>query len=350
MFQRIRPKHMFMGVCALLFALGAVQTASAKTVTKSLCIYDPIGANGFIYQEMQDYVTAALKWGVHFQPRAYSNEGVAASDFKAGKCDAIEFTGIRNMHFVKFAGSLDMAGGLQTYKEEHTAMQVMSSPKAAKYMQSGPYETVGVFPAGKVFLFAHNKKELASLKQAAGKKIAIMSYDKQARALVNVVGATPVPSSIATFGPKFNNGSVDYAYAPSFAYKALELYKGLGKNGGIADFVLGQLSLQIDIHKKEFPKGFGQQSRTWVLNNMWQPAIRRVKHDDKSIPNHYWVHISGKRAQKYRKIFLHTRQRLWKDGWYNHKMQHLLKKIRCHYNPSLAECSEHYEGGPVNGS
>lgn len=348
MSQRKRFSCMFMGLCALLLAMGAVQTASAKMINRTLCIYDPIGANGFIYQELQDYITAALRWGVHFQPHAYSNEGVAASDFKAGKCDAVEFTGIRNMHFVKFAGSLDMAGGLQTYKQEHTAIQVMSSPKAAKYMQQGPYETVGVIPAGKVFLFAHTKKALANLQQAAGKKIAVMSYDKQASALVNVVGASPVPSTIADFGPKFNNDSVDYAYAPSFAYKALELYKGLGKNGGIADFVLGMLSLQIDIHKKDFPQSFGQKSRTWVLNNLWQPALRRIKHDDNAIPNHYWVHISGPRAKKYRTIFLHTRQRLWNDGWYNHKMQHLLKQIRCNTNPSLAECSEHYEGGPVN--
>lgn len=346
--QSSRSPFLLASVSVLLLAAGAMHVASAKTVNRSLCIFDPIGANGFVYQEMQNYVTAALKWGVHFHPHAYSNEAVAASDFKAGKCDAVEMTGIRNIHYVKFAGSLDMAGGLQTYKQEHTAIRIMSSPKAAKYMQQGPYETVGVFPAGKAFLFARKKKYLRSTKQFDGKKIASLDHDKQANTLIRTYGATPVSSTIANFGPKFNNGSVQYAYAPSFAYKAMELYKGLGKNGGISDFVLGELSFQIDIHKKSFPKGFGQKSRTWVLHHMWGPAMKRIKHDDNTIPSHYWVHIENTpRGKKYRKIFLHARIKLWKENWYSHKMQHLLKEIRCHTNASLAECSEPYEGGPV---
>lgn len=353
MYKRSRFTRVWLAVLALGVGLVAVQPANAANsnssglVDRSLCIFDPIGANGFVYQAMQSYVTAALNWGVRFHPRAYSNESVAAADFKAGRCDAVEITGIRNIHFVKFAGSLDMAGGLQTYKAEHLAIKVASSPKAAKYMQQGKYETVGVFPAGKAFLFAQTKKDLASLKQAAGKKIAVMSYDKQAFALVKQVGASPVPSSIASIGPKFNNGSVDYIYAPSFAYKSLELYKGLGKNGGVADFVLGMLSLQITDYHDRFPEGFGQKSRSWVAKHMWRPAIRRIKHDDAAIPDHYWVHISGKREEKYRTIFQHVRERLWKNNWYSHKMQHLLKGIRCHFKPGLGECSSDAEGGPA---
>lgn len=349
MLNRKSLPRLLMIACLVAIGLGAARPAAAadQLVDRTLCVFDPIGANGFIYQSMKKYVTAALNWGVRFHPKPYSNEAVAASDFKAGHCDAIEMTGNRNILFVKFAGSLDMAGGLQTYKAEHLAIKVMSSPAAAKYMRQGPYETVGVAPGGKVFLYSQTKEGLASLKKAAGKKIAVMSFDEQASTLVNVVGATPVPSSIATFGPKFNNGSVDYAYAPSFAYKALELYKGLGKKGGIADFVLAHLSLQIDIRWKRFPDGFGQKSRQWVLHKMWQPGVRRDKQYDAAIPDHYWVHINKKRSKKYRRMFRETRQRLWEKNWYSHKMQRLLKKIRCKFDPTLAECSMDTEGGPV---
>lgn len=327
---------------------AALQPAAAAGDAKTFCIYDPIGANGFIYQSFQDYILQARSWGVTLKPKAYTDEAVAANDLKAGKCDMAAITGIRAIHFVKFAGSLDMAGGLQTYDQEKTAIRVMSSPKAAKYMQQDGYEVVGVVPLGKAFLFARNKKYLDSLKAMAGHKIAVMSYDKQASTLANVAGASPVGASIATFGPMFNNGSVDLAYAPSFAYNALELYKGLDGNGGIADFVLGMLSGQILINTKDFPSGFGQKSRSWVFNNMFASTLRRVKRSDADIPDKYWVHISGKRDANYREMFRKTRQKLWDDGWYNHRMQHLLKKIRCSSNPGLGECSLDSEGGSVN--
>lgn len=340
----------YLGIVAVgaTILAGSILPSANAQEAKSLCIYDPIGANGFIYQSFQDYVVQAREWGIKLEPRAYTDEAVAANDFKAGKCNMAAITGVRTIHFVKFAGSLDMAGGLQTYDQERTAIGVMSSPKAAERMQQDGYEVVGVVPLGKAFLFARDKAYLESLDTLAGKKIAVMSYDKQASTLANVAGASPVGASIASFGPMFNNGSVDLAYAPSFAYDALELYKGLGENGGIADFVLGMLSGQLIIHQDAFPDDFGQKSREWVFNNMFDPTLRRVKAADKDIPEKYWVHISGERDKNYREMFRDTRQKLWEQGWYSHKMQHLLKKIRCSTNSGLAECSQASEGGPVN--
>jgi hypothetical protein len=326
---------------------GALQTASAQE-TRSLCIYDPIGANGFIYQSFQDYVVQAREWGIKLNTRAYTDEAVASNDFKAGKCDMVGITGIRAIHFVKFAGSLDMAGGLQSYDQVKTAIKVMSSPKAADRMSEDGNEVVGVVPLGKAFLFARDKSYLESLDTVAGKKIAVMSYDKQASTLANVAGASPVGASSASFGPMFNNGSVDLAYAPSFAYNALELYKGLGEQGGIADFVLGMLSGQLIIHEDKFDDGFGQKSREWVFNNMFDSTLRRVKNADEEIPDKYWVHISGDRDANYREMFRNTREQLWDQNWYDHEMQHMLKKIRCSSDAGLAECSQASEGGAVN--
>ncbi|HEU0195873.1 MAG TPA: putative solute-binding protein [Nevskiaceae bacterium] len=340
-------RRLVTGAAVLVAGFGAMNCASAATVTRSLCIYDPIGANGFIYQTFQRYVVEALNWGVKFEPKPYTDETVAMADFSAGKCDAVEIPGIDNIHLEKFAGSLDMLGGLQTYAEEHTAIEVISSPKAAPLMTQGDVEVVGVAPGGKAFLFARNRENLASISKAAGKKVAILNNDKQATTFANVAGASAVNATIATFGPMFNNGSVDYCYAPSFAYKALELYKGLQHNGGIADYVLGQLSLQLDIHKNKFPAAFGQASRTWVAQNLWSTAIAKVKESDAGIPKKYWVHISGDRTKKYNNLAAQVRQRLWDDGWYAHKMQRLLKKIRCQGDPSMAECSASTEGGPV---
>jgi|AntDeeMinimDraft_5_1070356.scaffolds.fasta_scaffold05962_2 hypothetical protein len=335
---------------AAVLVAGALPPAAAQTdhISRSLCVYDPIGANGFIYQSFQDYVLQAREWGIKLDTRAYTDEAVAASDYTAGKCDMVAMTGFRAIRFVKFAGSLDMAGGLQTYAQEKTAIRVVSSPKAGQYMAEDGHEVVGVVPLGKTFLFSRDKRYLESLDTLAGKKIAVMSYDKQASTLANVAGASPVGASIASFGPMFNNGSVDLAYAPSFAYNALELYKGLQDNGGIADFVLGMLSGQIVAHQDRFPEGFGQKSRSWVFNHMYDSTMRRVRQADAEIPDKYWVPISGERDANYREMFRNTREKLWDQDWYSHRMQHLLKKIRCSTNSGLAECSQDSEGGPVN--
>lgn len=329
-------------------ASGVAATAQSQdAVTRSICVYDPVGASGPVVEQFQDYVIFAQEHGVKFDLRAYTSEDVVASDFKTGRCDAAGLTGIRMKQFVPFAGSLDMVGGLQTYDQMHTAIQVMASDKAAPLMREGDYEIAGVVPGGKVYLFSREKKFLDSLEAAAGKKVAVIGYDKQASVVANVAGASPVPATIASFGPLFNNHSVDMTYAPAIAYKPLELYKGLGENGGVADFVLGMLSLQMVVHRDRFPDDFAAASRRWALNHAWGRVLDRIKQSDAEIPDRYWVHINGERETKYRSMLREIRQRLWDQGWYHHKMQHLLKKIRCSTNPGVAECSLDSEGGAV---
>ena len=333
----------------LLIAAGCNAALADSAVERSICVYDPVGASGAVIEQFQDYVVMAREAGVTFDLRPYTDEGVAANDFKSGRCDAVGLTGIRAKQFVPFAGSLDMVGALQTYDQMHTAIRVMASDKAAPLMRNGEYEVAGVVPGGKVYLFSRDRRFLDSLEAAAGKKVAVIGYDKQAQVVANVAGASPVPATIASFGPLFNNHSVDMAYAPAIAYNALELYRGLGDNGGVADFVLGMLSAQMVIHHDRFPDGFAAKSRQWAANKAWDRIIPRIRQADAEIPERYWVPISGERETKYRSMLLEIRQQLWQEQWYDHRMQHLLKKIRCADDPGLAECSRPTEGGAVNG-
>ena len=328
-------------------ALAGTQAFAQAQPSRVACVFDPVGADGFVYELFTDYALAARDWGYALKARAYTDETVAANDFKAGKCDMAALTGIRTIHFVKFAGSLDMAGGLQTYDQLHTAIRVMASAKAAPLMRTDNYEIAGVVPGGKVYLFSREKRFLDSLQAAAGKKVAVIGYDKQARVVANVAGASPVSATIASFGPLFNNHSVDMAYAPAIAYKPLELYKGLGENGGVADFVLGMLSLQMVVHRDRFPADFAPASRRWAVDNAWDRVIARIRQSDEEIPDRYWVRIDGERETKYRSMLGEIRQRLWDEGWYDHRMQKLLKKVRCSTDPGVAECSQDSEGGAV---
>lgn len=330
-----------------LLLLGISMPAMARNVHRTLCVFDISGASGHIYQMMKDYAIQAQRWGVDFRLRPYTDESTAKEDFEAGKCDAAEITGVRNRSLVKFAGSLDMMAALPDYKALHLAIQAISSPNAAPLMREGAYETVGVLPGGEVYLFGRNRRKLNDWKALTGDRMAVLSYDKQAVQMAHFAGISMVPANISTFAGMFNNGSVDLCYAPALAYSGLELYKGLGKSGGVLKYNLGILTMQIDAHWKEFPPGFGEKSRQWVARDGFRPAMQFIQRATAQIPARYWVSLSPKQESTYQQMFAQVRQQLWVQHVYSHKMQILLKRIRCRENPSDPECSSHMEGPPV---
>ena len=323
------------------------QLGAAAERERRACVFDPVGADGFVYELFSDYAMQARDWGYALDARAYTDEAVAANDFKAGKCDMVVLSGVRTRALVPFAGSLDMAGGLEDYASLHRAITAMSQPKAASLMRANGDEVVGVVPLGKVFLFARDRQDLQGLDRLAGKRIAVLAYDRASRAVVETVGASPVPASIAKLGPLFNNGSADLTYAPAIAYEPLELERGVTPNGGIADFVLGTLSGQIVVHADRFDAEFGQRSRRWVADTLFDDMQARLEKAEADIPASLWVPINAERSERYRAMFRDVREQLWKEQWYSHRMQRLLKKIRCAEAPGRAECSLESEGGPV---
>lgn len=224
----------------------------------------------------------------------------------------------------------------------------MSQPKAAAYMQQDGFEVAGVTPLGRSYLLARDRSDLADLDHLAGKRVTVLNYDKQAVTLADQAGLSPVPASTTSFGPMFTSGSVSIAYAPALAFEPLELYQGVKNDGGIAQFPLGMLSNQVVIHQNRFDKGFGQKSRAWVAQHLFEPAAKQAREAETSVPEDYWVTISDKQQADYARLFRHVRQQLWNEDWYNHRMQRLLKKIRCDRAPGSTECSLDSEGGPID--
>ena len=250
-------------LAALFLMLPAL--ALAELPKRVICVFDPLGANGTLFSTAQDYRNVAVEWGVDLEPRPYTDEKIAVDDFKAGQCDAALVTGARSRPFNKFAATIEAVGAIPDEKMLRTLLATISGPKAAKYMREGDYEVAGIMPAGPVYLFTRDR-EIDTVEEMSGKRIATIDYDQPSIHLVNHVGASIVPSNSANFSGKFNNGSVDIAYAPAVAYEPLELYKGLKENGGIADFVLAYMDFQILIRADRFPAEFGQKSRTTVAS------------------------------------------------------------------------------------
>ena len=326
-------------VAALTLAAIA-PIASAQTV--KMCVFDVIGANGDVYNMIKDYALEMKAHGVDFELKPYTDEGVAVGDFNAGQCDAVAATDIRTRPFNRFTGSISAVGAIPSYDDLKTLLATLAQPKAAPLMKANGYEVLGIIPVGAGYLFV-NDRSIDTAGELAGKRMATLDYQKDAIHMVNFVKATVVPSDITNFAGKFNNGSVDTAYAPAFAYEALELYKGVGDKGGIVDYPLAQLTIQI-IAREDILAGDTSQKAREVAWNMFPQAMNLITSQEQAIPEEKWIRIPEKDIQGYQEMFRQNRIEM-RDGLngapnvYHPKMLGLLSRIRCASNPSASECT-----------
>jgi hypothetical protein len=318
------------------------QLPEMKSLPKlTVCVFDPLGANGTLFSTMKDYRTIASEWGVDLEPRPYTDEKIAVDDFKAGQCDAALVTGARARPFNKFTATIEAIGAIPNQKMLRQLLATLASPKAAKYMREGQYEVAGIMPAGPIYLFTRDKT-IDTVEELSGKRIATIDYDEPSIFLVNHIGASMVPSNSANFSGKFNNGSVDVAYAPAVAYKPLELYKGLEKNGGILRFVLAYMDFQLLIRADKFPEGFAQNSRAKIAS-YFDKVNEFVEKETNEIDPKYWIDLSDDAKQQYSGMLRDVRIQLRDQGVYDGKMLKLMRKLRCKANPVAAECVEKLE-------
>lgn len=314
--------------------------ASAQTV--KMCVFDVIGANGDMYNMVKDFALEMKSHGVDFDLKPYTDEGVTVGDFNAGQCDAVAATDLRTRPFNRFTGSVSAVGALPTYDDLETLLATLAQPKATPLMKQDGYEVLGIVPIGAGYLFV-NDRSMDTAGELAGKRMATLDYQKDAIHMVNFVKATVVPSDITNFAGKFNNGSVDTAYAPAFAYEALELYKGLGEKGGIVNYPLAQLTVQI-IARDDVLDGETAQAARQVAWNMYPQAMNLISKQEEAIPDEKWIRIPEKDIQGYQEMFRQNRIEM-RDGLngapdvYHPKMLSLLSKIRCASNPSASECT-----------
>jgi hypothetical protein len=325
---------------AALTLASVASVASAETV--KTCVFDVIGANGDFYNVVKDYALEMKAHGVDMELKPYTDEGVAVGDFRAGQCDAVAATDIRLRPFNKFTGSISAVGAIPTYDNLKTLLATLSQPKAAGLMKDGNYEVLGIFPAGAGYLFV-NDRSINTASDLAGKRMATLDYQKDAIHMVNHVKATVVPSDITNFAGKFNNGSVDTAYAPAFAYEALELYKGIGDKGGVVDYPLAQLTLQLVARDEVLSDEKAQKARE-VAWGMFGQTMDLIDRQESAIPEEKWIRIPDEDITGYQEMFRENRLQL-RDGTdgankvYHPKMMSLLSKIRCASNPTATECT-----------
>ena len=329
-------------------ALISTGLATAAHAGQKVCVYDLLGTSGDLFNMAKDYVVAMQKHGAAVELKGYTDERVASEDFRTGQCDGLIATAFRTRQFNAVAGSIDTLGATtivkdgkidvaDSYEVVRKVIQTYTAPQAAKLMVDGNYEIGGILPLGAAYPVVNDRK-INTVEALAGKRIASFDYDKAQAVMIQRIGAQPVSADITNFSTKFNNGTVDMIAAPTMAYKPLELYKGIGKNGAIARFPILILTYQVVLNKSKFPEGFGEHSRQYWLGQ-FDRAMQLIRQADASVPPGTWMDLTPENSYKYTLMLRESRIDIAQKGLYDKRGLKVIKKIRCSVNPGDPECA-----------
>jgi len=137
---------------------------------------------------------------------------------------------------------------------------------------------------------------------------------------------------------KFNNGQVDAIAAPAYAYKPLEIGKGIGTNGAMFTFPVVNVTGDLIARSDRFPANFGMKSRDWFIKNL-PKSMAMINRLEAGIPAKYKLNLSAEDKTKYQKLLREGRMDMTKRGIYDASMMSVLKRARCSVDKANFECS-----------
>ena len=325
----------------ILSTLALCAFSSMVQAKQQVCVFDLLGKAGESYKFLEEWALVSKKWGAQVQLISFQDEDLAGKAFQNDKCDAVYMTSMRARTYNKFAGSIDALGGVPSNKIAQKAVEYVLDPRNTKRMtttlQGESYEVAGIGLIGSAYIFVKDRS-LNTIEKAQGKKFAILHYDRAQRVMVERVGAVPVMSDISNFIKKFNTGEVDVVAAPAYAYKPLEIEKGLGSKGAMLNFPVVNVTADLIVRPERFPAQFGEQSRQWFLQKIPQ-SFAMVQRLEAAIPSKIKMQLSKEDKEKYQRLLREGRIDLTKQGVYDPGMMRVLKKARCTVERTNFECS-----------
>ena len=308
---------------------------------QNVCVFDLLGKAGESYKLMEEWALAAKAWGADINLTVYQSEEAVDKNFKTNKCDAAAMTTMRSREYNKFGGSIDALGGIPNNEIARRAINYALDKRNAKRLVSEKngvkYELAMITPIGIAYIFVKDRA-MNTLEKGKGKKFAYLHYDLAQKVAVERVGAIGVPSDIFNFVKKFNDGEVDAIASPAYAYKPLEIYKGLGSNGAMFTYPVVNVTADLIIKPEQFPEGFGIKSREWAVKQL-PSSFKKIEKMEAEIPAKYKLNVSKDDALRYQKLLREGRIELTKRGVYDPVMMSVLKKARCTVDRTNFECS-----------
>lgn len=325
-----------------LWALSATALfvmAAPAQAKQEICVFDLLGKAGESYKLVEEWKLAAKNWQADVELIPYQDEEKAEKDFDAGKCDGVYMTSMRARKYNKFAGSVDAVGAVTSNAIAQKAISYVldkrNQHRLTATMNGEKFEVAGIIQVGLAYIFVRDKR-IDTIEKAKGKKFAYLHYDQAQKTIVESIDLVAVPSDISDFVKKFNTGQVDVIAAPAYAYKPLEISKGLS-NGALFNFPVVNITGDLIVRPEKFPVGFGAQSRKWFVNKL--PSNFAMVQRLEAGMNAKKITLSNEDKVRYQKMLRDGRMNLTKQGVYDASMMNVLKRARCTVERTNFECS-----------
>src|SRR5690606_39511911 len=114
--------------------------------------------------------------------------------------------------------------------------------------------------------------------------------------------------------------------------------RGMGKNGGIVDYPLTQLTMQLIGRVDKFPNEVAQLVREASFESFEQ-ILERLAQEEDRVPEHWWIPIPDDEKREYEVMMSTARLSLRDENYYDAEILTLQRKIRCQFVASREECS-----------
>lgn len=335
------------GLSLIALTLAGPTSSLADTPAPTLCVWDILGKSGDVYNLVLDHSLHMARLGMPFTLRAYTDERVAAEDYRAGQCAGLVVTGFRARGFNAISGSIDSMGSALvlrdgavdmagSYEALRRVIGALFSPQGAKLMREGAHEVGGILPVGAAFPMIRDR-QATRIDQLAGQRIGVFDQDKPQGLLIQQLGAQAVSVDIANVATKFNNGMVDMIHLPAITYRPFELAKGMGTRGTVVRVPAMFPTVQLIVQADKLPSGFGEASRQFWLAQ-FDRQMQTIQRAEASIPPQVWSEVTPKALPVYVEALRQGRLAGAREGYYAKRTLNLLKKARCATNPAQGEC------------
>ena len=345
------PRHPARSARAWLTALALGLLCSLAQAGPMVCVWDPLGTAGQVFDAAKTFALVMQKHGADITVKAYTDERIAADDFRVKQCQGLLATSLRTKPYNAVTAALDHGGTATIIKDGqvdlnasyavvHKAVQVLASPGAAKLNVQEPFEIAGIIGTGALYTMARDRTLFS--RGFAGARMPAFDHDKVQAHLINLIGAQPVSADLRNFVTKFNNGGLDVIFSPAVAYLPMEINKGVGSKGGISRLPLGFTTLQLVIDRTHFPDGFGAAARAYWLSQH-DAVLTAVRKAEADIPPQIWVDLKPEEAVAFVTAQHNLRVELGKRGFYDKQGLRFMKRVRCSVHASAPECATRAE-------
>lgn len=321
---------------ALCLAATAGMAQAAAPVT--LCVYDPVGATGDIMATARDYALNARSWGVNVTPRAYRSVVAAQADFDNKACNGLLADNYTTRKYNKFMGTVGAIGAIQSYPLAQKVIQALGNPRLATRFESDNYVVAGYMPLGLSYL-VNRDRTLNSLQDVSGKRIGVLDSDPSQRRMAQRIGMIPVVMTIDNSVQLFRRGEIDLVPIALILYQPFEIGRVIGNKGGVANYPMSLVTLNLILTQGDYPADFSQKSRQWFSQRAPQ-FFRLIQRWESGVPAANFYQIADNQQSSYNLLLSQLRKEFIANRQYDPAMMALITHIRCQDTPTHMDCKK----------